>query len=1228
MAIRTLNSPGIQINERDLSQYTTGPIGTSVLVTGFASKGIDYTPTLLTSRSAWIQQFGEPTNEAERYFFNACMEVINQGGTLYACKLPYKNDSLDKFTAKTYTVDTNLNSLSTVYDYINKYDLGDILAGNFVKFDDVSKFNDIEAVKLIFNLEDIKDKISEFSDSVETYISAIPYIYSPEGWNNSNALTSSESVLASPTFYICESLSTLFSNTSQLWNGLAEHDTLPFNKLQLTGTGYEFKSTDSVETNYNKFINLILEGLGLSAYPKEDEESNIFKAICFKEGQTITSIGIENIKNEGIDLTTTGIYNFYKDNEGVFNKINGIDLSNKDNVEKYGDRIPYLYIDENKCNIGSYLVAAANKENSDKAKDIIDNFDAVETINNLIKIDNYLDIQNVQSSFDKIFNALKHTDDSSINTEISTLVKNNETEEYETYYGWVDNPQTEEELTKLLIEKEEYLSSTSLVITAKRIVETIDELSSNPIYEKLLETLSNGLYHDTPFAKFAIQYYMDNTNINNSYDKKTLREATNLNILFKNVNGSKDKNFFETYNNEDSYSSELSTVNAVVNGAIKVLSYNKFVEFVKEFVETEKFEELRDYANASEKQNLKTQIEALDVNKITNELAFSEITNADSTIKKYLTIKSDTEVELIDLETVDGYATGETPVGQNKIVIVDKVRGSLGSSITKTSDGITKEIVGIIPVITTAANALYVQALLETGDSGIYKYNAIKTAKTLGNADVGPYTIEETDTAIPFISDFAADNTVSKNVAGSFPSIHVTSDGVFDRQNIKKIGVVVLRAYIDPGEGNKVNYDIVEAFAGELDKNAVDPNSGASTFIDTLINNQSEYIEFYSNCFNQPATKKTYSEVDMFVIEPQTAGNLGFYQYMTEKKISLTDSITKALPLVWEKNEDINEKQIDIVCDAGVSNIAQFIKSVFNGTEGIYDPNSEEAALFKLRKKEDTETWRTILGMYDNFCKNIRQDCMFIADGPRPFCLTGNKKIVRPSKPSNTVDGNILPLLKYITGINTNYGAGYCNWFKKADEFSGDYFWCPPSIQAMGVYLNTDINFDFWMAPAGLNRGVIAALDVAFNPTQKQSNEIYPKCWNYARSYPNDGIVLEGQRTFQTKPTKLDRVHARRTMLRLERMVYQIARYYVYETNNTFNRQRFFDAVDGIFKQYKSLGAMTDYKIICDESINTPDVIDNNEFRVKIGVKIPGIMEFIMIEFNILRTGGSWTEML
>lgn len=1247
MAIRTIQSPGIEITERDISQYTTGPVGTAVLVTGFAAKGRDYEPIYLTSRSAWLQQFGEPTTEAERYFFNASMEVINQGGKLYACKLPYKNEALNKFTTKSYVVNVaELKQLSTVAEYAERYGLDDILAGDYTRFGWAGPDKDF--LNLLFQAKDIEASLKDFSDAVDNYTIAIPYAYAESAWMGQIDIegTDQDNWMYTPVQFIMDKLSALFDGESSFRKGLVDlpnNDDWPIlsaffrkpNEGDSTGGdgliplsinfGDWYRPSDGAEACVNKFVTDIENALG--GNPK----SEAFKVAC----DPSTGVTLQSVKNTYPDFENSDVYKFYAANKDLFNALNKIDFNGDDKY--FGGLKSYFYCDDTKFNLGAYWKAKKDYERSKDYKDEFDNAKVVPLWNDVVKLDSYFDEFKPDLSviFDKPISLVAGDPSLTGFVDESLTAYNNEL--------YVDTDPANAALKRVLIRKQ----PEELLTALDYLIESFERLFKDARFDDLVEESKNGLYQNTPFAQIALRYYMDNTLIPNPDHKKELRDAQNLNVLYGPIDPDglgpegKVSTYFQVYNGPESSAPELSSVDAVIDGAVQRLNYDEFYSFAKDFTENPAklsvYEKLSAYAYESGVSSLIDSIEALKPSKISAVLAFSEIKKADGTIKQYLQIDSKKhEVALKDLEEIDGYATGETPVTPNTFVIVDKTRGTLGTSFAKNPDGTQKELVGIIPVVTTAANALYAQALLETGDSGITKYNALGNVRTLKYIDSngeehGPQVVDinNGDSAIPFKSDNAGVYTVSQMVAASFPSIHFTSEGLLDRQNMKKIGVVVLRAFLDPGEGNKLNYDIVEAYAGELSKDAVDPNTGASTFIDTLINTQSEYIEFYSNCFNQTATKELYSKMDLLVLQdPQNAGDLGFYQDMVKKNISLTDSITKALPLVWEKNEDINEKQIDIVCDAGVSNIAQFIKSVFNGKAGEYDPASEFASIFKLRSKEDTNTWRAVIAMYDNFCKNIRKDCMFVADGPRPFCLQGNKKIVRPSKPSNTIDATILPNLKYITGINTNYGAGYCDWFQKSDEFSGDYFWCPPSIQATGVYLNTDINFDFWQAPAGLNRGIVPALDIAFSPTQRQADEIYPKCWNYARNYPNDGIVLEGQRTFQTKESALDRVAARRALLRFERIVYEIARWYVYETNNAYNRQRFYDDVDGVFKELKAQGAMYDYKIICDETINTDEVIERNEFRVKIGLKLNKFMEFILIEFNILRRGGSWSEML
>lgn len=192
------------------------------------------------------------------------------------------------------------------------------------------------------------------------------------------------------------------------------------------------------------------------------------------------------------------------------------------------------------------------------------------------------------------------------------------------------------------------------------------------------------------------------------------------------------------------------------------------------------------------------------------------------------------------------------------------------------------------------------------------------------------------------------------------------------------------------------------------------------------------------------------------------------------KKITVSTSINGALNKLFAKIGNANEWPLDLVVDAGVSNIAQYTAS--KGTALV--PNS---FVYKLDTVEDAKVWQMVLQKFDNFCKNVRRDCMFIGDGHRGFCLLNDSKIVRDTDPSSSVQASILPKLRLMAGLNSSYSAGYCNWFLVNDEYSGDSFWCPPSIKVLRSYIYCDTYCHAWSVPAGMNRGRIrGAVDVAF----------------------------------------------------------------------------------------------------------------------------------------------------
>ena len=520
-----------------------------------------------------------------------------------------------------------------------------------------------------------------------------------------------------------------------------------------------------------------------------------------------------------------------------------------------------------------------------------------------------------------------------------------------------------------------------------------------------------------------------------------------------------------------------------------------------------------------------------------------------------------------------------------------------------------------------------VNAPTETTEN-IEAYNVIKDFDTVydnRNREVTEgFNLNLMNFTIPLSSTTINDNTISKEAALQFPQIAHDDYYKLDAQQMKNIGLVVFKVMSDPATPTKLLFQAQESFIGQLDKFAKD-KQGRSVFIDDVVNSQSKYVRLFSNISKAKTTwtyndgrklpySATYHDVASFYyIKPQIGIVLGQYSSRCQKTITY-QNIIKSLNMIFDKAKDKNRYQIDLVVDAGLANIAQAAFQYNNNIRNIL--SEEKLKTMQLVTSEDTIAWKNILNKYDAFCKYTRKDCMFIADGLRPFCLIGDQKLIRDTEFTSTIENNILPKLSLMSGINTSYGAGYCDWFLTRDAYSGNLIWLPPSIKAMGVYLYTDAYFNNWDAPAGLTRGVLnTTIDCAFSPNQEESGKLYTQCWNYACNYPIEGTVIEGQKTFQRQKTAFDRINVRRLFLYLERSVENIARRFVYEGNTSWQRQRFVDAITPIFQEAKEKNGILEYVIKCDEDNNTPNVIDNNELRCSIAVKPVKTIEFILLNF-------------
>ena len=196
--------------------------------------------------------------------------------------------------------------------------------------------------------------------------------------------------------------------------------------------------------------------------------------------------------------------------------------------------------------------------------------------------------------------------------------------------------------------------------------------------------------------------------------------------------------------------------------------------------------------------------------------------------------------------------------------------------------------------------------------------------------------------------------------------------------------------------------------------------------------------------------------------------------------------------------KNVDDIPMYFVVDAGLSTIAQYCDNVVwleneDGAGGQWvtqnfdpdnDPDMEDR---NITDYTEITTWRKVVEKLDQISREIRRDCMTIIDAPRQLTLDGAAPKIRKSKPQNNWDEVIGNKLKFIAGLNSSYTAGYYNWLRTTDVYTGKSFWLPPTTKVIGnlVYLNA-INLP-WLAPAGLSYGVVTGVHaVSHNPSSKE----------------------------------------------------------------------------------------------------------------------------------------------
>jgi len=250
--------------------------------------------------------------------------------------------------------------------------------------------------------------------------------------------------------------------------------------------------------------------------------------------------------------------------------------------------------------------------------------------------------------------------------------------------------------------------------------------------------------------------------------------------------------------------------------------------------------------------------------------------------------------------------------------------------------------------------------------------------------------------------------------------------------------------------------------------------------------------------------------------------------------------------------------------------------------------------------------------------------------------ITGRRKdcvaVISPDKSTvvNNIGSEATSLVNWRNALHdTSYAILDSGYKYQYDRHNDIYRWIPLNGDIAGLCARTDQTNDAWWSPAGFNRGQIKNLvKLAFNPTKTDRDILYKNAINPVVSFPGQGVVLYGDKTLQAKPSAFDRINVRRLFIVLEKAIAIAAKYSLFEFNDAFTRRQFVNLVTPYLRDVQGRRGIYDFKVVCDDTNNTAQVIDTNNFVGDIYIKPARSINFIQLNFVAVGTGVQFSEVI
>jgi phage tail sheath protein FI len=345
---------------------------------------------------------------------------------------------------------------------------------------------------------------------------------------------------------------------------------------------------------------------------------------------------------------------------------------------------------------------------------------------------------------------------------------------------------------------------------------------------------------------------------------------------------------------------------------------------------------------------------------------------------------------------------------------------------------------------------------------------------------------------------------------------------------------------------------------------------------------------------------------------------------------------TQSRYIIVDNLENIVNGHGDSIKDDGTTSFTSAIAtggSVYIGTfTGGADGTSTGGDVYDaLELFEDAET----LDVNLIFAENDAEDEILIANKLITICE--NRKdcvaFISPDlevKDQSTEDAKLDKVLRKFDRLpSTSYAVFDSSPLYVYDKYNDEYIWVPASGSTAGLCARTDDTRDPWWSPAGYNRGqLLGVAKLAFNPKQNQRDELYKSRVNPLVTFPGEGTILFGDKTAQAKPSAFDRINVRRLFIVLEKAIAIAAKYQLFEFNDEFTRAQFRNLVEPYLRDIQGRRGITDFRVVCDETNNTGEVIDSNRFVADIYIKPARAINFITLNFIATRTGVEFEEVI